>query len=115
MLTMDQIHHIRELYYEQGYNISEFAEMTDRDWKTVAKYIDKTDFNEPVPFPASEQKFCPKLDPYKELIDSWLLEDKKHPRKQRHTATRVYDRLTKEAQGFDCSYRLVAEYVSKRK
>lgn len=40
MLTMDQIHHIRALYYEQGYNISEIAEATGRDWKTVAKYID---------------------------------------------------------------------------
>ena len=25
MLTMDQIHHIRVQYYEQGYNISEIA------------------------------------------------------------------------------------------
>ena len=47
MLTMDQVHHIRALYYEQGYNISEIAEITGRDWKTVAKYIDMADFNEP--------------------------------------------------------------------
>ena len=52
MLTMDQIHHIRVLYYEQGYNISEIAEATGRDWKTVAKYIDMADFNEPMPVPA---------------------------------------------------------------
>ena len=112
---MDQIHHIRTLYYEQGYNISEIAEATGHDWKTVAKYIDKKDFNEPVPVPASERQFCPKLDPYKALINSWLEEDRKHPRKQRHTARRVYDRLTGEISGFDCSYRLVAEYVRKRK
>lgn len=115
MLTMDQIHHIRALYYEQGYNISEIAEATGRDWKTVAKYIDMADFNEPLPVPASEKKLFPKLDPYKETIDSWLEEDKYHHRKQRHTATRVYDRLTGEFPGFDCSYRLVAEYVKYRK
>lgn len=115
MLAMDQIHHIRALYYEQGYNISEIAKATDRDWKTVAKYIDMNDFNEPLPGPASERKFCPKLDPYKQLIDRWLEEDKRHPRKQRHTATKVFDRLTKEVPGFDCSYRLVAEYVKFRK
>ncbi len=40
MLAMDQIHHIRTLYYEQGYNISDIAKATDHDWKTVAKYID---------------------------------------------------------------------------
>ena len=103
MLTMDQIHHIRALYYEQGYNISEIAKATARDWKTVAKYIDMADFNEPLPIPASEQRFCPKLDPYKPLIDSWLAEDKKYPRKQRHTATKVYGRLKKEVTDFDCS------------
>ena len=115
MLTMDQIHHIRALYYEQGYNISDIAKATGRDWKTVAKYIDMADFNEPLPIPASEKQFCPKLDPYKPLIDNWLEEDKKHPRKQRHTATKVFNRLTKEVESFDCSYRLVAEYVKHRK
>ena len=115
MLTMDQIHYIRELYYEQGYNISEIAEATGRNWKTVAKYIDMADFNEPLPNPASEKKLCPKLEPYKSTIDSWLEEDKNHRRKQRHTATKVYDRLKKEVPGFDCSYRLVAEYVKARK
>ena len=80
MLTMDQINHIRALYYEQGYNISEIAEATGHNWKTVAKYIDKSDFNEPLPVPASEKKICPKLDPYKATIDSWLEEDRKHPR-----------------------------------
>ena len=54
MLAMDQIHHIGALYYEQGYNISEIAKATGRDWKTVAKYIDMTDFNEPLPVPESE-------------------------------------------------------------
>ena len=46
MLTMDQIHHIRALYYEQGYNIAEIAEATGRDWKTVAKYIAIAHFND---------------------------------------------------------------------
>jgi transposase len=112
---MDQIHHIRKLYFEQGYNISEIAEATGRDWKTVAKYIDMADFNEPLPVPASKKPFCPKLEPYKATIDNWLEEDRNHRRKQRHTATRVFDRLTKEVPGFDCSYRLVAEYVKHRK
>ena len=73
------------------------------------------DFNEPLPVPASEKQFCPKLEPYNALIDSWLEEDRNHPRKQRHTAKKVFKRLTKEVPGFDCSYRLVAEYVKFRK
>ena len=115
MLTMDQIHGIRQLYYEQGLtNISEIARITGLDWKTVAKYIDMTDFNDPDPMP-SDNKSYPKLDPFKPFIDQWLEEDKTAPRKQRHTAARVFERLGKEVDGFDCSYRLVAGYVSEKK
>lgn len=115
MLTMDQIHHIRELYYEQDKNISEIARETHLNWRTVQKYVDMTDFNAPVPKPEAEKKSCPKLEPYKPLIDSWLQEDKKAPRKQRHTARRVYNRLNDESTDFNCSYRLVAEYVRHKK
>ena len=115
MLTMDQIHRIRQLYFEQGLtNISEISRLTGLDWKTVSKYVDMTDFNEPDPMP-QDKTLCPKLDPFKPMIDQWLKDDKKAPRKQRHTALRVYNRLTEEAADFNCSYRLVAEYVSARK
>ena len=33
---------------------------------------------------------CPKLDAYKPLIDQWLLDDRKAPRKQRHTAKKGF-------------------------
>jgi len=112
MKTMDQIHHIRRLYYEQDKNISEIAEETGYDWKTVRKYVDKADFNLPAPKLESEKQFCPKLTPHKPIINKWLEEDKRAPRKQRHTALRIYKRLQKEVEGFDCSYRLVAEYVA---
>jgi transcriptional regulator with XRE-family HTH domain len=39
---------------------------------------------------------APKLGPYRELIDSWLLADREAPRKQRHTARRVWQRLREE-------------------
>ncbi len=116
MLNMDQIRHIRELYYEQGItNISQIAEITNLNRKTVTKYIDMEDFSSPPPEPASDQERESKLNPYKPIIDSWLIADKKAPRKQRHTAKRVYRRLKNEVEGFDCSYRLVASYVSLKK
>lgn len=112
MLTMDQIHDIRFRFFEKGENISQIANALNLDWKTVQKYVDMTDFNLPALRPASEKRFCPKLDPYKPMIDSWLEEDKQAPRKQRHTATRVYNRLMREVEGFDCSYRTVASYYT---
>ena len=98
MLTMDQIHHIRQLYFEQDKNISEIARELHINWRTVRKYVDMTDFNPPVPKPETDLPACPKLDPYKLLIDLWLQEDKKAPRKQRHTARRIYDRLKDETE-----------------
>ena len=116
MLEMEDIQQIRSLYYHQGIdNISEIARITGFDWKTVAKYLDMEDFSPPPPEPKDEADHSSKLDPYKPLIDSWLIGDKKAPRKQRHTAKRVYRRLEKEVEGFSCSYRTVAAYVSEKK
>ncbi len=112
MLTMDKIHDIRLRFFVKGENISQIANALKLDWKTVQKYVDMTDFNEPVPKPASEYCLCPKLDPYKPAIDKWLEEDKQAPRKQRHTAKRVFKRLKKEMPGFNCSYRTVASYYA---
>ena len=112
MLTMDKIHDIRLRFFVKGENISQIANALKLDWKTVQKYVDMTDFNEPVPKPASEYCLCPKLDPYKPTIDKWLEEDKQAPRKQRHTAKRVFKRLKKEMPGFNCSYRTVASYYA---
>lgn len=113
--TMDQIHHIRDLFYQQDKNISEIASETGLNWKTVRKYVDMEDFNSPPPPPASTVVHESKLDPFKPMIDEWLQADKLAPRKQRHTAKRVYKRLKEEADGFDCSYRLVALYVKQKK
>ena len=39
---------------------------------------------------------APALGAYRELIDSWLEADRTAPRKQRHTARRVWERLRDE-------------------
>ena len=115
MYTMDQIHHIRQLYYEQGLTVTDVAKTIGCSWRTAQKYIDMEDFSSPIPTPQEEVIHESKLDPFKSLIDSWLTADKKAPRKQRHSAKRVYERLKDEADGFDCSYRLVADYVAAKK
>jgi transposase len=115
MLTMTQVKDIRKMYFEEGKNISEIARETRHDRKTVREYINKDDWNEKLPKVKKEAAF-PKLNPYKQDIDTWLTEDKKARRKQRHTAKRVYDRLVKKYKDdFNCSYRTVAGYVAIKK
>ena len=115
MTTMDQIHRIRELFYEQGKNLNEIAIIMNCDWRTIRKYVDMEDFNSPPPAPLRNEEHSSKLDPFKTQIASWMEADKLAPRKQRHTAKRIYNRLKSENQDFSCSYRLVALYVRQRK
>ena len=113
--TMDQIHHIREMYYQQDKSITQIASETGLNRKTVSKYVDMEDFSSPPPLPETSEEHESKHAPFKPLIDRWLQADKLAPRKQRHTAKRIHRRLKNEAEGFDCSYRLVALYVKEKK
>ena len=115
MYTMDQIHTIRDLYFNQGLTLAEIARKLNCDWKTVRKYVDQEDFSPPVPRPESEMVHVSKLDPFKPIIDQWLMDDKKAPRKQRHSAKQIFRRLKGEASEFNCCYRLVADYVAAKK
>jgi len=110
---MARINDIREKYFEKGQNISEISREMGHDRKTIRKSINRNDFSPAVPVD-TDMKRVSKLDKFKPIIDAWLEEDKLHKRKQRHTAKRVHDRLC-ELDGYDCSYRLVAEYVKEKK
>ncbi len=45
---------------------------------------------------APERRPAPKLGAYRPLIDEWLHADREAPRKQRHTAKRIWLRLVDE-------------------
>ncbi len=61
-----------------------------------------------------EGRPAPALGAYRELIDSWLEADRTAPRKQRHTAKRVWERLRDE-HGAEVSERQVRRYVRERR
>lgn len=103
------------IYFEEGKTISPISRTTGFDRKTIRKYLEVDNFNKDIP--ASEEKpSFPKLSPFKAVIDSWLEEDKKTKKKQRHSAKRVFDRLKdKYKDDFEISYRTVAGYVAIKK
>lgn len=57
---------------------------------------------------------APKLGPYRPLIDEWLVSDREAPRKQRHTAKRIWERLRSE-QGAEVAETTVRQYVRRRR
>jgi hypothetical protein len=58
---------------------------------------------------------APKLEQAKPTIDQWLGEDLDAPRKQRHTAQRVWQRLVDEHHMTELSYSTVRDYVARRR
>lgn len=111
---MSQIDHIRKAFFEEGHTITQIAGIFSCDRKTVRKYLAIEDFNQSE-VPAKSTVEQPKLDPFKAIIDDWLVDDVNYRRKQRHTARRVHNRLMEEVPGFPCSYRTVANYVKATK
>lgn len=110
---MDDIKYIKRLYESEGVSIREIMRRTGYHYETVKKYLDMEDFNEP-PLVAKDSPSL--LDPLKPVIDLWLENDLKAPRKQRHTAKRIYDRLNDEYPGqLEVKLRTVQYYVSQKK
>ena len=56
----------------------------------------------------------PRLEPFTGVIDAILEADRQVPRKQRHTAKRIFERLRDE-HGFDGQYTIVKDYVRERR
>ncbi len=105
---MSQVSTIREMHVK-GSTVSEIARALSIDRKTVYRYINQEDFS---PKPPVVNLHPSKLDPYKEVIEGWLEEDKQCFHKQRHTVRRITERLAKE-HDFPCPYGTVADYVRK--
>jgi len=69
-------------------------------------------------WPVPRQPMPPRasiLDPYKATIDQMLRADVDAPRKQRHTAKRVFDRLVAEFGMEGVSYGRVRDYIARRR
>lgn len=105
MLRMDQYEHIRTAHRVYGQSISEIARITGHSRNTIRKALSETydgySLRQYQPFPV--------LGPFQKTIDVWLSDDRERPRKQRHTARRIFDRLTHRAHIIECtwdSYRL---------
>ena len=63
----------------------------------------------------SSPRRCPRLDAVRSYIDQMLEADRQVPRKQRHTAHRIYTRLREEHPQHPISERRVRQYVHQRK
>ena len=112
MISMAEKMYIKQLY-EDGVSKSEIQRRTKVNYRTVCKYADMEDWNDDK-LPNMEPDHYPVLGEYIPLINEWLEGDVTAPRKQRHTAKRIYDRLRAEA-GYTGGYSSVKRYVRKKR
>ena len=95
MLNMAQIHYIKDLYENEDLSLREIARRTQHSFSTVQKYAYQEDWSEDT-LPNVAPEDYPILGAYIPYINEWMEADRKVPRKQRHTARRIYDRLCTE-------------------
>lgn len=79
---------------------------------TVAKYADMEDMSPAPPLPRERAR--PAMEGQEDWVRGVLESDLGAPRKQRHTAKRIYDRLVEE-RGFGGSYSTVRRFVLDRR
>ncbi len=103
---VDQYAFIRIAHRVYGKRIREIARETGHSRNTVKKALR----GEYRGYSARDRQPFPVLGPYLRTIDRWLKEDQDQPRKQRHTAVRIYNRLRTEY-GFEGGESTVRRYV----
>ena len=111
MIQVDEKETIRRLYFIQRHSIREIAKELRHSRRTVKKAI--TDASVPE-YHLTVPRTSSVMDPFKAIIERWLEEDRSQPKKQRHTAHRIYTRLVGE-HNFSGGERTVRQYVSRLK
>ncbi|WP_434060167.1 hypothetical protein [Peribacillus simplex] len=109
---MAEINYIRHEANKKDRNYSEISKRLGRDPRTVKKYAEQEDFSPEVK--PKQDRPSPVMDPFKKIVDEWILEDFKQKKKFRRTAKRMWEQL-KEEFDFNGSDRTVRNYVSNRK
>jgi transposase len=111
MKAVDLYARVRRACHVEGMSQRQAARLFGIDPKTVAKMLR---FAVPPGYRRSTPPARPKLDAFAGIIDRILEEDRERPRKQRHTARRIFQRLRAE-HGYAGGETIVKDYVRERR
>jgi transposase len=100
---------VRKACLRDGKSQRSVSRETGMARNTIRKLLKAT---EPPQYHLSKPRVRPVLQDYAPIILAWLEADLAAPRKQQHTAKRIFDRLVEE-QGFPGSERSVRRYVAE--
>jgi transposase len=102
---------VRRMYYHENLSRREIARRTGYHRKTITKMLR---YSQPQGYQRAEPARKPKIGAFTGIIDEMLESDRHRPRKQRHTAQRIFERLVEE-HGFAGGYTIVKDYVRAKR
>jgi transposase len=107
MLKVDQYDYVRTAYRVYGKKIKQIARETGHSKNTIKRALrgEYSGYRS-----RGQRQSYPVLGPYLDIIDKWLEDDKNNPKKQRHTAVRIFHRLQQEHE-FSGAEATVRRYV----
>ena len=108
MFDVDDYLKVRYAVQIEGLSKRAAARRFGIDPRTVDKMMR---FSVPRGYVRSKPPVRPKLDPFIEIIDKILADDKARPKKQQHTAKRIFERLRDE-HAFTGGITIVKDYVA---
>src|SRR3979409_1296477 len=108
MKDVDDYLKVRHAVRIEGLSEGAAARRFGIDPRTVNKMMK---FSVPPGYKRKKPPAKPKLDPFILVIDSILPDDKSQPKKQQHTAKRIFERLRDEY-GFTGGITIVKDYVA---
>ena len=111
MYKVDVYLRVRRAVMVEGKSIREAAREFGLHRDTVRKMLA---YSIPPGYRRQTPPRRPKLETYTGVIDRILDDDLRLPRKQRHTAKRIFERLRDEY-GFDGQYTIVKDYVREHR
>jgi transposase len=111
MRTVELYAAVRRAVFVEGLSQREAARRFGLSRTTVTKMME---FAVPPGYRRSRPPRRPKLEPYLGIIDQTLEQDTHQPRKQRHTAWRLFERL-REEYGYEGGYTVVKDYVREKR
>ena len=111
MYQVESYLRVRRAVMVEGMSIREASRMFGLHRDTVRKMLA---YSVPPGYRRQTRPRRPKLEPFTDVIDRILEDDHKVPRKQRHTAKRIFERLRDEY-GFDGQYTIVKDYVREHR
>ena len=106
---MEEWTEIRRRVLVEGVSRRQILRETGMHWRTLKKILKHS---EPPGYQQKQTRPRKKLGPFEGRIDQILKEDQAMPRKQRHTAKRLWQRL--QTEGFTGGYTIVKDVVRQK-